>query len=666
MSRVIREDWAVAELAAGLYPQRDDRLGSKLDRWVGRLLGQLSLWTSPLRRLGLRRFALQVDKAGESVEPLADAELKQRIAGARQRLSRQGLSRENVAECFALVREVSRRTVGQRHYRVQVMAGYAMLRGGLAEMATGEGKTLTAVLPAVTVALAGLPTHIVTVNDYLASRDARTLGALYAFFGLTVGWIEPEQGHEDRRRSYRCDITYCVNKDLVFDYLRDHLACARNDNANRRALRRFLDGQGSSDNALLRGLYFAIVDEADSILIDEARTPLIISSERGDAQAAGDHEFALDFARRLDASGYVLLGRERSVRLTPAGQRAVEEAAAGREGLWRYRKAREELLEQALAAQHLYLPDKHYIVSDGKIQIVDEFTGRTMPDRSWERGLHQLVEAKEGLEATQRRHTIARITYQRFFRRYLQLAGMTGTASEVAPELRSVFGLATTRIPTNRPLRRRSFGERVYVSSSARWDAVVASVKAMRTAGRAVLVGTRSVEASERLSKLLADAGIEHALLNARQDAEEAQIVAQAGQPAAVTVATNMAGRGTDILLHPEVRAAGGLHVILTEFHESRRIDRQLFGRAGRQGDPGSHQSLVALEDDLFATHAAVLAPRLRARFRGAVELPRWLGFSLRLIAQASAERLHARIRKRTLEGEKFVEQSLAFSGRGE
>jgi len=298
--------------------------------------------------------------------------------------------------------------------------------------------------------------------------------------------------------------------------------------------------------------------------------------------------------------------------------------------------------------------------------IVDEFTGRTMADRSWERGLHQMIEAKEGLVASDLRESIARLTYQRFFRRYLRLAGMTGTGAEVAAELRAVFGFNTLRIPTHRPCVRRRLGERVYLDAQARWAAVVDRVVQMHRAGRAVLVGTRSVWASEHLSRLLSAAGVDHAVLNARQDSAEAEIVAQAGQRCRVTVATNMAGRGTDILLDDSVRAVGGLHVILTEFHESRRIDRQLFGRAGRQGDPGSFESLVALDDETFRTHAAGLVKMIRSRRWRADTLPGPVGWMLRFVAQSSAGRLHARIRRRMLEMERTMDKSLAFSGRGE
>ncbi len=666
MARNLFRNWSVDSVSMTLYPERHDRFGSKLDRWVGGAIGRGTIWASPVRRLQLRAVASAVERHAPALREATDEALREAIGALRLRLVRQGLTRANVVSSFALVREVGARTLGKRHYPVQVMAGFAMLRGGLAEMATGEGKTLAATLPAVTVALAGVPVHVVTVNEYLAGRDAQSLMPLYGFFGLRVGFTMPEQQPPERRAAYASDITYCVNKDLVFDYLRDRLGKAAGQTRSQRSLRRFLGGAANGSEALLRGLYFAIIDEADSIFVDEARTPLIISAERDAAQNAATWASALAVAGRLAPEAYTLLERERAVFLTPTGRTAVEAACEGLGGSWRFRKAREELIQQALAAQHLYLRDQHYIIVDGKVQIVDEFTGRTMEDRSWERGLHQLIEMKEGLEPTNPRETIARITYQRFFRRYLCLAGMTGTGAEVAGELRAVFGLATVRIPTHRPLARRGLGERVFVRAAARWEAVVGRIAAMRDAGRATLVGTRSVEASEQLSGLLHAAGIEHALLNARQTAEEAAVIAAAGQTGRVTVATNMAGRGTDILLDPPVREAGGLHVILTEFHESRRIDRQLFGRAGRQGDPGSFESLASLDDELFRAYGGALAGLLRRRYGAARELPPGVGSVLRVFAQRSAESAHARTRTRTLEGEKHSDRTLAFAGSGE
>ena len=664
--RKLLQAWSVKEFAIGPYPERQDHHATKIDRALGAWIGRLALWASAIRRRQLQRFSTEVESVGEALQVLSEASLRERIESLKNRLAREGLTHPLSVESFSLVREVGRRTLGLRHFPVQIMGGYALLRGTLAEMATGEGKTLTAVLPAVTVALARIPVHIVTVNDYLAKRDAQSLAPIYEYFGLSVGWIEAEQETDERRVMYNRDVTYCVNKDLVFDYLRDRMTPTPNASVRHTVVRRFIEARLNRSTQLLRGLFFAIVDEADSIFVDEARTPLIISSQEPDKQGQDRFALALDMARELAPEAFTVSAAERSARLTPAGKQTVLAAAEDLGGVWRFRKAREQLIEQALAALHLYERDKHYLIAEEKIQIVDEFTGRTMADRSWEHGLHQLIETKEGLAVTNPRDTISRITYQRFFRRYLRLAGMTGTGAEIAPELRAVYGINTIRIPTNRPTTRRNLGERVFVHAPARWDAVVARVVEMKALGRAVLVGTRSVEASECLGAMLTRAGIEHALLNARQDADEAGIVALAGLPGHVTVATNMAGRGTDIILDPEVRASGGLHVILTEFHESRRIDRQLFGRAGRQGDPGSFESLVSLDDDLFKNHAEFLSDRLRQLVRPGEVLPAVFGGLLRILSQWSAERMHARIRKRTLESEKHIDRSLAFSGRGE
>ena len=662
------QDWAVTEFGVSAYPERADARAHKVDRLLAGGAGRLALWSSAVQRARLKRFAAATLSIGAGLEDLDDATLLARAATLRAALPQEGLSHALAIEGFALVREVSRRRLGMAHYPVQLMGGYALLRGMVAEMATGEGKTLTGLLPTILVALAGMPVHVVTVNEYLARRDAAELGPVFEFFGLTVGWTEPDQDPDTRRRMYASDVTFCVNKDLAFDYLKDGLAGSRHEAARRRALQRFLLGAdaGRLDRRLLRGLCFALVDEADSIFIDEARTPLIISAEQ--REPGDDERFAkaLELASQLPADAYRVHPAERAARLTPAGRDRVADATANYGGLWRFRRAREQLAEQALAALHLYLRDKHYIVVDGKVQIVDESTGRTMPDRSWEHGLHQMIELKEGLEMTARRATIARITFQRYFGRYLCLAGMTGTAAEVAPEVRAVYGLHTVRIPTHRPVMRRNLGEQVFLRAEDRWAAVAARIVAMVGDGRAVLAGTRSVEASEHLAALLAAAGVEYTLLNARHDEEEAEIIAAAGQPGRVTVATNMAGRGTDIKLDPRVRAAGGLHVILTEYHESRRIDRQLYGRAGRQGDPGSCESLVSVEDELFRTHAPRLAAAVEGLWSGRCTLPAWAGATLRRAAQGAAERRNGLVRKRTLESERNKDRRLAFAGAGE
>ncbi|HPU79886.1 preprotein translocase subunit SecA [Accumulibacter sp.] len=669
MSRALLDRWQVQDFAPGPYAERRDLQEGRLDRLLGRLRGRWAQAAAPLRCRRLRQFAERVEALAAELRALETEQLRDRAMAVRATLQVQGLADAPVAECFALVREVCARRLGLRHYPVQLMGGYAMLRGALAEMPTGEGKTLTAVLPAVTVALAGAPVHVITVNDYLASRDAAYLAPVYAFFALRVGLIVPGQAPAQRVQAYGSDVTYCVNKDLVFDYLRDRLTRKRARGGAGGVLDDWLAGARSPERSplLLRGLYFAIVDEADSVLIDEARTPLIISSDVDDAQGRELYAQALALAARLDSQQHYLLRRqERSIELADAGRATVAEFARGLPGLWRIPRAREELVEQGLSALHLFQLDRHYLIVDGKLQIVDEYTGRVMADRSWERGLQQMIEVKEGLALSKRRDTISRITYQRFFRRYLCLAGMTGTAIEVAPEMCSVYALEVLPIPPHRPLRRCDLGQRVFLDSERRWAAVVERAAAMRADGRAVLIGTRSVAASELASQRLFAAGLPHAVLNARQDAGEAAIIAQAGQPGRITVATNMAGRGTDIVLSTEVRQAGGLHVILSEYHDAARIDRQLFGRAGRQGDPGSCEAIVSLDDELFVAHAALLLGWLRARVTPDGLLPAALGIWLRRFAQRAAEQQNSRIRRQTVERDKQLERSLAFAGRGE
>ncbi|MCB1930839.1 MAG: preprotein translocase subunit SecA [Candidatus Accumulibacter sp.] len=669
MSRALLDRWQVHEFAPGLYPERRDLRDGRLDHFIGRLLGRCAQAGWSLRLRDLRRFAERVQALEGDLLAIDDEGLRSRALRVGAALAVEGLAEAAVAECFALVREVCSRQLGLRHYPVQLMGGYAMLTGALAEMQTGEGKTLTAVLPAVTVALAGAPVHVITVNSYLAARDAEYLAPVYEFFGLRVGLVVPDQETAERVEAYAANVTYCVNKDLVFDYLRDRITQKRARAGPRALLDGWLAGPRSQAPArvLLRGLYFAIIDEADSVLIDEARTPLIISSDVDDPNGRALYEQALALAASLKSRRhYLLRATERSVELTDAGKAAVADFACELSGLWRIPRAREELVEQGLSALHLFQLDRHYIIADEKVQIVDEYTGRVMADRSWERGLHQMIEVKEALAISKRRDTISRITYQRFFRRYLCLAGMTGTAIEVAPEMRSVYAMDVLRIPPNRPVVRRNLGCRVFVDSDRRWAAVVHSAARMRAAGRAVLIGTRSVAASELASAHLGAAGLAHEVLNARQDQREAEIIAQAGQPGRITVATNMAGRGTDILLSPEVRLAGGLHVILSEYHDSARIDRQLYGRAGRQGDPGSCEAIVSLDDELFLAHASALLGWLRPRVSQAGLLPSHLARLLRQSAQAAAERQNSRIRRQTVEMDKRVEQSLAFAGRGE
>ena len=668
------------ELASGRpYVERVERA----PRWHDE--AALALWYGqavPLwRALGggaasARVLVRQARACAVELAALDDTQLRQRAQALRRELRGEGFRAQPVARLFAVVREAAHRVLGKRHYDCQLHAGWLLLQGSLVEMATGEGKTFAATLPACAAAMAGLPVHVVTVNDYLAARDAEAMAPLYAFFGLRCGAIVHELTRDQRRVIYAGDIAYCSNKELTFDYLRDRTALGDRASPLHRAVAGVTRAAvGPGEPTVLRGLSFAVVDEADSVFIDEARTPLILSATLDRTERAPMLAWALARAATLTVGDDCTVERAfMRVRLTDAGRDRIEaeiesELDGAEAGSSPHASVREsiEKLTQALTALHLYRRDQHYVVVDDKVQIVDESTGRVMPDRAWERGLHQLIEAKEGLAPSGERATLARITYQRYFRRYLRLAGMSGTATEVAAEIGRVYRLPVARVPLNRPSQWRNEGTLWLPDAGAKWEAVVASVRRHAVqAQRPVLVGTRTVGSSESLSAQLAAAGIEHVVLNAKQDSAEAEVIARAGQRGSVTVATNMAGRGTDIALGDGVAALGGLHVILTEFHESPRIDRQLFGRAARQGDPGSGEAIVALDDELFAVHAPALA-RWVSRLRGAGGAPpRWATTLLRRAAQYAAQARGHSARMSSLEHDRRLASLLAFSGRGE
>ncbi len=660
-----------AALAAGRpYAERQEEEAGWHDRVA---LGLQRLAAAPLQRaLGgfdaeMRSVATLAQARSETLRRLADGALRERARSVRARLRREGFALGVVAECFALVRAAAERSLGQRHFETQLMGGYALLRGRLVEMATGEGKTFCATLPACTVAFAGYPVHVITVNDYLAARDAERMGPLYAILGLGVGVVRQGLDKPARRAAYAQAITYATNKELAFDYLRDRVALASHASRLHQSLRR-LGGQGAAaDGPVLRGLYCAIVDEADSVFVDEARTPLILSATADAGEEAAHGAAALAFARALaEGEDFHVRALERAVTLTGPALERLDAFAEGRDGPWSSQRAREELVRQALAALHLYHRDQHYVLAGDKVQIVDESTGRVMPDRSWERGLHQMIEVKEGVPPTARRDTLARLTYQRLFRRYVHLSGMTGTAAEAAPEIRAVYGIALARVPLHRPSRRGVLPATFCATQEEKWRRVADAAARLVGQGRPVLIGTRSVAASERLSAVLRERGWPHALLNAKQDADEAHIVAEAGQRGRITVATNMAGRGTDIPLGAGVAALGGLHVILTEYHESRRIDRQLMGRCARQGDPGSCEAIVSLEDEIFATYAPRATALLRRRLQAGWRVPAPAYQLLRRLAQRAAERRHASVRMQNLHHDRQLQRVLAFTGRGE
>jgi preprotein translocase subunit SecA len=660
------------ELADGRpYAERSEREPGFHDKAAEFLLG---CTVRPARQVlfsstrGLTSIVSLVQQHEAAFARASDADLATLARSLRGRLRKEGFAETLVGECFALVREVASRTIGKRHYDPQLMAGWALLRGKLIEMETGEGKTIAATLAASAVALAGYPVHIITVNDYLARRDAEEMGPLYRFLGLSVGIVVQGQTRAARRQAYANSVTYCTNKELAFDYLRDRVALADRGSRLHLSLEKLCGLARRESELVLRGLYFGIVDEADSIFIDEARTPLILSATAGGDEAQEQCARALEIALALDAGrDYLTELVERKVSLTATGRDRLDDLAKDLTGVWTSVRAREELVIQALSALILFRRDQHYVVGEGKVEIVDESTGRVMPDRSWEGGLHQMIEAKEKCELTLPRETLARLTYQRLFRRYIRLSGMTGTAREVAREIKTVYGLDVVRIPLHRNSQRHHNKPRILPTRSEKWRAVADSVQRLAVeAGRPVLIGTRSVKASEEISAALAERGIEHSLLNAKQDQFEANVVALAGEPRRVTVATNMAGRGTDIRLGPGVAERGGLHVILTEYHESRRIDRQFFGRCARQGDPGSCEAIVSLDDEIYTVYAPGEAALIAALARRVEGISSSLYRALRGLAQFRAERRAAYIRVQNLAQDRRLERMLAFSGRAE
>lgn len=662
MYKIARQNGA----AGDIYPEREEPGIKKADQWAASVAGKFAPWLRPRSE----RFAGIIEAVNAKAAVMAgisDAKVLEISRGLRQRLRTEGYTQELVAQTFALVREVAGRTIGLRHVDVQLIGGAVLLSGMVAEMETGEGKTLTATLPACTLALGGVPVHIITVNDYLAQRDSDLMGAIYRALGLSVGTVIHGMDPAARRRAYHCEITYCTNKEVAFDYLRDRLVLWDRPSPVRLQLERMYGERSRLHRVVMRGLHFAIVDEADSVLVDEARTPLIISSEAGGIFDPDIYHCTLATARSLvRGRDFTIFEKDRLVKTTGGGRARIGSSEWPDHGVPLNTRQREELTCQALAALHLFERDKDYLVKNGTVQIIDEYTGRLMADRSWERGLHQMIEAKEGCEITSHKETSARISYQRFFRRYLALAGMTGTAREVAGELWSIYRLRVVTIPTNRPLRRLFLPDRIYPDAAQKWEAVVKTVGDKHQEGRPVLVGTRSVEASELLSDLMEAAGLPHKVLNARQDKEEAEIIAQAGRRGNITVATNMAGRGTDILLGSGVAELGGLHVIATERHEARRIDRQLFGRCGRQGDPGSCEAVVSLEDELVVVYGSKFLKGLTALGlnAGFGFLLSWLGRIVFHRAQKAAERQHASMRRDLLKHDEYISESLAFSGR--
>ncbi len=587
-------------------------------------LGGIAPGTRPAITAAARRVVRQIESHGDEMERLDDVALR-RLGRSLSYRAKAGEPLDSlVVESFAATREAGRRRLGMRHYDVQLLAGVALVKGAILEMQTGEGKTLVATLPLVLYALAGRGAHLATVNDYLARRDAEWMGAIYEALGLSVGIVESEMDFDARRKAYACDVTYGTAKEFGFDFLKDRLM-NRDIVEGRGDLGAVLTGAtaGASAKLLQRPFWFVLVDEADNVLIDEARTPLIIASPPGEAQAveqalfrfaaqaAAQLEPGEDFEEDVRKHTCELLGRGRS--RVRALDRPPELDATSLLSIY-------DSVERACKARQFYILDRQYVVRDGKIVIIDEFTGRAAEGRSWRDGLHQAVEAKEEIEATVPSGHAARITIQDLFARWPHLAGMTGTIATSRGELARTYDMAVDVVPTNKPAIRVRLPAVVTADYAAKLERIVQEISELHALGRPVLIGTRSIDKSEDIAQRLEAVGLPYTVLNARHIAEEAEIVTRAGELAQITVSTNMAGRGTDIKLGPGVAKLGGLHVICTELHDSARIDRQLVGRCGRQGDPGTWRQYVALDDEiLIAAYGPKRAQRIATSLRGSL-----------------------------------------------
>ncbi|MHC4625844.1 MAG: preprotein translocase subunit SecA [Planctomycetota bacterium] len=614
----------------------------------------------------LTRRAERILALEECFSRMADSKMRREASKFREIFRRHRDSASDLEQAFALVREVAFRQIGEKPFPVQIAGALALEGGCIAEMATGEGKTLACTMPVTVAGWRGQGCHVITVNDYLARRDAEWMGKIYRFCGLTVAYIEQQTPAAERKAAYMADVTYCTNKEVSADFLRDRLILGRlRGLSSALAAKIAAGGEQVTDRLVQRGLHYAIVDEADSILIDESVTPLIISGNAPNPEQIDSFLQASEIAGQLQPQiDYRINDRYREVELTSRGETHLQELTSSLGGLWKANRRRWEMVNQALTAKELYLRDKHYVIDGDKVVIVDEFTGRLMPDRTWRDGLHQAVEAKEKLEINPPKDTYARISFQRFFRMYRKLAGMTGTAAEAAAEFWQIYRLPVVRIPTNRPCIRKNLPTMVLPTESAKWTTIVQEIRRINEIGRPILVGTRSVRASEHLSRLLKAENLDHQVLNAVYHRQEAQIVAGAGQAGQITVATNMAGRGTDIKLGRAVAELGGLHVLGAEPNESARIDRQLFGRGARQGDPGSAQGIFSLEDEVMARYAKNAAAYLRRRYantRG--DISSRLVRSVFHLAQFRAERLALRRRRSVLRTDHWLDEQLGFAG---
>ncbi len=642
----------------GLYPQRAASNRS-CSAFAERLRDRIG---GPGR---YHRIAREAQCAAATWERISGEAHAIRLAELRARLRRQGLEHHALVDALGCVADAAQRSLGLRLYATQLFAAAVLLDGRLAEMATGEGKTHAAGAAAAVAALAGIPVHVITANDYLVARDAEALAPWYEALGLGTGCIVTALDDARRRIQYRGHVVYCTARELVFDYLRDGLAAPGRHELVQRASALAADAAPPR----LRGLCMAILDEADNVLLDEAVTPLLLSAPHANPERRAFLWQALALARELrEPEDFTVEQTTRRAHLTERGRERLERLSAPLDAPWRMRRRAEEAVAMALAALHLYRRDRDYVIADDRIVIVDAHTGRAAPGRAWAQGLHGLIELKERKPLSADTRTLAQITYQRFFPRYLRLCGMSGTLREARRELRSVYDLSVVEVPLRRPSRRLQLPARLFDNGTQRWLPVVERIRELHASGRPVLIGTGSVSDSDALGCVLAQARIPHRVLNARLHAEEAAIVADAGRCGAVTIATQMAGRGTDIVLAPAARDLGGLHVIDCQDAAARRLERQLAGRCARQGDPGSFERWLPLDSNACDGISASIFPRLIRYLNrnGVARGPRWLVRGWILARQWAEERRGARARRLVLQQDRAWQRCSSFTSAAE
>ncbi len=616
----------------------------------------------------LRVEAEEIYALAEHFRLLSDEELHQRLLLVREHFQRRGRDHHrHIPHAMALLVESSMRVLGLRPYPEQVMGALGLMNGSLIEMQTGEGKTLAAALAAVFFGWSGRPCHVITVNDYLAERDYDKLEPFYLFCGLSVACVLGETERDARRENYACSVVYVTSKELLADFLKDRLLLQGVTDPSRRYIRSLNERDGEN-RPVLNGLSAAVVDEADSVLVDDAATPLIISRPVKNRPLLDACMDAVRLAANLQREEhYIVDERYRRITMTKSGIETIEQLTTTLSSFWHAPARRDELLRLVLAAREFFKKGKDYVVKDGEIVIVDEFTGRLMPERKWRQGTHQILEMLEGLEMTDPVESAARLSFQRFFRFFETLGGMTGTVSGLASELWQIYGLHCVQIPTHLPSRRKTLKLRVFTEKKMKYLSLIDETEEMHKKGRPVLIGTRTVRESEFLAELLSERQLQFQLLNAVYHSEEARIIASAGQRSCITVATNMAGRGTDIILGEGVEKLGGLHVMLTELNEAERIDRQFFGRCARQGDPGSVRAYIALDDMLLRRFFAspffseILTVAISSKIPGTGALVTLLVKS----SQRTAQNMAYKQRLALLRQDDRVDQQMSFAGSG-